>query len=305
MTAWTTLTDASLSIGKPLTYLIARAFRDNVLALAEGAAGAPAIAPGAIGIGGSGVDGSMGNGFSFSGPGFYDFTDITLSTSKTFPYYSVIRSQGNVTISSTITIDNPVAAEFLANTSTFPTDLFALSRGPSGSTAGYGSAGAGGNGTGGHTGGVANPLVTCRYFQRQSLKAIFGGATSFGSYFGGGALILIADGNVTLTGATISANGQNGSVNAGGAGGGSIIIISSGTITGGTLNCVGGNGNTGGGTGGGGGGLVGRYAPTVTGGTVSVAGGAGNGAGNPGSAGINSTLTGLTPGQIRTLVRGI
>ena len=43
MASWTNLTDAILSIGKPLTYAIARAWRDNAIALAEGAVGAPRV----------------------------------------------------------------------------------------------------------------------------------------------------------------------------------------------------------------------------------------------------------------------
>jgi hypothetical protein len=43
MASWTNLTDAILGIGKPLTYVIARAWRDNAIAIAEGAVGAPRV----------------------------------------------------------------------------------------------------------------------------------------------------------------------------------------------------------------------------------------------------------------------
>lgn len=43
MASWTNLTDAILTIGKPLTYVIARAWRDNAIAIAEGAVGAPRV----------------------------------------------------------------------------------------------------------------------------------------------------------------------------------------------------------------------------------------------------------------------
>jgi hypothetical protein len=43
MAAWTNLTDAVLSIAKPFTYVIARAMRDNAIAIAEGAVGAPRV----------------------------------------------------------------------------------------------------------------------------------------------------------------------------------------------------------------------------------------------------------------------
>lgn len=43
MTAWNTILDAVLSVDKPLTYVLARIFRDNPIAIAEGSAGSPAI----------------------------------------------------------------------------------------------------------------------------------------------------------------------------------------------------------------------------------------------------------------------
>lgn len=43
MTAWNTILDATLALNKPITYTIARIFRDNPVAIAEGSAGSPVI----------------------------------------------------------------------------------------------------------------------------------------------------------------------------------------------------------------------------------------------------------------------
>ena len=48
MATWTTITDATLEPGKPIRSVDGLALRDNVTALAEGAAGAPRIAAAAL-----------------------------------------------------------------------------------------------------------------------------------------------------------------------------------------------------------------------------------------------------------------
>jgi hypothetical protein len=48
MATWTTITDAALEPGKPIRSVDGLALRDNVTALAEGAAGAPGIARAAL-----------------------------------------------------------------------------------------------------------------------------------------------------------------------------------------------------------------------------------------------------------------
>jgi len=48
MATWTTITDAALEPGKPIRSVDGLALRDNVTALAEGAAGAPGIASAAL-----------------------------------------------------------------------------------------------------------------------------------------------------------------------------------------------------------------------------------------------------------------
>jgi hypothetical protein len=54
MTAWTTLSDATLTSGKPGTQAVFRALRDNAIAISEGSSGAPknqmaSIQPGSVG----------------------------------------------------------------------------------------------------------------------------------------------------------------------------------------------------------------------------------------------------------------
>ena len=44
MTAYTTITDATLTAGKPGTQAVFRALRDNAIAITEKAAGAPVLA---------------------------------------------------------------------------------------------------------------------------------------------------------------------------------------------------------------------------------------------------------------------
>ena len=56
MATWTTITDAALEPGKPIRSVDGLALRDNVTALAEGAAGAPKIKNAAVDTGVLGAD---------------------------------------------------------------------------------------------------------------------------------------------------------------------------------------------------------------------------------------------------------
>ena len=67
MATWTTITDAALEPGKPGRSIDALALRDNAIAIAEGAAGAPGIASAAL------IDYPWGN---------EDIQDNTLDASK-------------------------------------------------------------------------------------------------------------------------------------------------------------------------------------------------------------------------------
>ena len=58
MANWTTITDAALEPGKPIRSVDGLALRDNVTALAEGAAGAPSLGPGIAANGAAGAVGT-------------------------------------------------------------------------------------------------------------------------------------------------------------------------------------------------------------------------------------------------------
>ena len=51
MATWTTITDAALEPGKPIRSVDGLALRDNAIAIAEGAAGAPKIKNAAVDTG--------------------------------------------------------------------------------------------------------------------------------------------------------------------------------------------------------------------------------------------------------------
>ena len=58
MATWTTITNAALEPGKPIRSVDGLALRDNVTALAEGAAGAPSLGPGIAANGAAGAVGT-------------------------------------------------------------------------------------------------------------------------------------------------------------------------------------------------------------------------------------------------------
>ena len=58
MATWTTITDTALEPGKPIRSVDGLALRDNVTALAEGAAGAPSLGPGIAANGAAGAVGT-------------------------------------------------------------------------------------------------------------------------------------------------------------------------------------------------------------------------------------------------------
>ena len=64
MPTWTTLSDSTLAQDKPLTQSITRALRDNPIALAEGASGAPQVEHKAINSGAFSASTTAGGGFS-------------------------------------------------------------------------------------------------------------------------------------------------------------------------------------------------------------------------------------------------
>ena len=314
MTAFVTLLDAVLAAEQPITTGKMTALRDNPIAIAQGDPTAPSINPAAIEIGGKGTDGTMVNGTTLSGPGYFDFDGITVSTPKTIPLCSIIRVKGNVTLSSVLTValrsltstTNDDEARNLAAVmdAVIPADGTGTTTGTGGSNAGQG----GPSSTG--------PLPIGRssfYRPWGMLRPIMGGnggvrsGGSGGNDWGpgGGCLILIVEGDCDFTGGSIKANGGitndlgAGSNQPGGGAGGSIIVVCTGQITNGTFEAKGGTARSDGSSGGngdGGGGAIYLIATDFTGTQTMTVTGA-----TYGNAGVSAAIT-LTRDQIRTLL---
>jgi hypothetical protein len=214
---------------------------------------------------------------------------VSSSVTLTVPSGTVIRATGTVNIAGTITVQAGAAQGLYQDAANFPYGSVALS---SFSLRKILNPGAFGGGDGGYSAAV---------------PGIFG--------LGGGSIVILAEGAVTVSG-TITANGGNGGTdtivadNYGGGAGGIIILASKTSITtsSGTLTATGGHGgaanSTTGAGGGGGGGLIHLLAPsgqittgteTVSGGaagTISTGTGSGYGGGAMGGSGGNGDSTG-------------
>ncbi|MDX6711804.1 MAG: hypothetical protein QOH96_2820 [Blastocatellia bacterium] len=217
------------------------------------------------------------------------FHNLTITGALTLPSGLVIRATGTVTItgggSITVNSTSPAVAgrpPVQGVSTTIPTPSM---------------------------GGIAPSAILAR----QILKpGVFGGGTgssdtgngvddTFPSGAGGGTLVILAAGGVTI-GGSITADGTGGVfdytnfVGRGGGGGGVVVIASRTSITNtGTINARGGVGTDGLGSdssvrvgGGGGGGIVNLLAPVISQGSINVnggAGGSGNGLVNAGNSG--------------------
>jgi hypothetical protein len=320
MTVWTTLDPLDFDIGTAVDYETFRALIRNCQAIAEGSSGAPRIEVRAMAIGGSGADGSAINATTPANPGYYEYDDIVWTSPRTLPWFSVIRCRGDANITGAITVDY-VTENAEANTTPlggtfsppgenlFPLGVLQMPQGRSSSTAdaggGGGSIGSGGTGFGaGGEGGYGLKKYGSAFNRLWASLAKrpfvggqggeFTGSTSDGGK-GGGALVLIVQGDLTI-GANISAVGEAGQDQyAGGGGGGCIVIICTGTITytgSPTISVKGGNGNTTTDDGGNGGaGYIGLVAPTHTGTVTLDATINTNGSGGDGEAGISEQVT--------------
>lgn len=134
---------------------------------------------------------------------------------------------------------------------------------------------------------------------------------------GGGCIIIVVDGDLTLSGSILAkgANGTgSGSNEGGGGGGGCVLIYCTGAIdgTGGTIDVSGGDGwtNGGGRAGGGGGGYIGIYCPSVsTSPTYTVLGGLDNTSRADSGLAEENQLGGssyaYTEDEIRHIIRGM
>lgn len=321
------ITDTEILPGKPTKTSLFSRLRDNVLSIIGGGSGAPLIERLAIAASGADIDGGWVNGTSIAGLGFFEPSSIVFSGARSLPGITIARVSGDVTISAAVTLDTLTAAEAAGAA----LHLRAV-RGSDGGAAtindggGGGGANVGDGAIGGTTGGggVAGPGGTgysvaglerdyLALFPRlggiggDGLGTGVGGSGAGGN--AGGCLILLVEGDVDLSGGTLSVDGGAGAAGAGGlpgggggGAGGTIIIIATGTITGGTYNA---NGGAGGGSaggrkgGGGGGGRIALVASAFAGSrTKNVAGGAGNATGSSGTA----TEYTFTAAQIRALL---
>lgn len=329
--------DNEIDPESPFTESLARRYRDNPIAMIQGASGAPRATSKIITPGGSDLDGALVNGtdLSATGPGFLEVSSLTLSAGKTFPWISRTRVNGNVSIvGATMAISTRplISAQALAIQNGIIAALRSLSGGfgASNTASSGGGGGAGGDGGRGNaalaTGGAAAiPGASFTAMNRgwiSRIPLVGGNGESFnavGMGPGGGSLILLVNGDCQFTSAVISADGGTASDSGsgwgtGGGGAGSILIICNGTInvtTSLTLNARGGAGwNDGGGGqngGGGGGGIVGLIAAAFTGvaPTINVTGGAnGGGASVAGSAGLSLGTITLTEEVINSLMLG-
>ncbi len=288
--------DSEIDPGSPITNALMTALRDNLEGAFDG--DSPfVINRAAVGSGSSGLDGPWDDGTSVTGLGFFEPESIHLTTTGLLlPGVSIIRVDGDVTIAAGVTMD----IDTLDATDRLLAGQLGQILGTNAVTT---------------TWGEAQPLTGTRYFWNR-MRGIVGGqgglVAGAGVTEGGGVLILIIDGDLTLgAGAKIRANGMNGTwtgvTTSGGGGGGTIIVVCTGTISGGTYEANGGNGwdlSHGPGSGAGGGGYVALVAaaygtaPTLSAveGSFTLAGGGGGGGGggSVGSGHYGSSTGGLT-----------
>ncbi len=314
--------DSEIDPGSPITNALMTALRDNLEGAFDGESPF-VIDRAAIGAASSGIDGAWVDATVVTGLGFFEPSSIALTAGGlVLPPVCIARVNGDVNIATGITM----AADTIDATELLLAGLLDQIPGTNGVAS-----------TGSAVGGVAQPISGAyRFWNRmRGICGGKGGSANVGATVGGdggGVLILLVDGDVTLaSGAKITVNGvagaASGGAQAGGGAGGTLIIVATGTISGGTYEANGGLGwdlSHGPGGGGGGGGYVALIAsaygtaPTLTanGGTTTTVGGS-NGGGGGGSVGaggtgaVGSQTTGgsglteqitLTEAQIRSLL---
>ena len=245
MTAYNLITNAEIDPESPVTESLMQRLRDNPIAMAEGDPVAPRINPAAISIGGKGSDGVFNNATTITGgPGFYDFASVSRSTNITLPVYTVMRVAGNSTWSGVVTL--PTLSDTLETRlqEKDKCEMLGAILGADADTTGDGGGSYGGDGLFAFNVGLGTrgrKIGAYNYWS--SRRAVVGGVGDIGSSArgGGGALVLVVEGNLDLTGCSVIANGQvSAPGNKGGSGAGSIIIVATGTITGGTFTAKGG-----------------------------------------------------------------
>jgi hypothetical protein len=317
------ITDGEIDVDSPLTTSLATKWRDNLIAQQEGDATAPGQSVKGLLIGGSGR--TTDPGAVPTGGGEHSYAALTDTTGASIGYITVIRVTGDVDLSgSTITVDRN---DLSAAHTTLARNIRSI------------VAEAGLNAAGVDT--VGDPYGTLPNLERYAMPALAaagnGGNTYIsstyagggGSAYGaggdpsgssgssgtaaggeaGGSLVILCDGDVDISNATITATGGAGATDSsaagGGGGGGSVYIVAGGTLTisSVTIDCDGGaGGNAATDGGGGGGGFIYLAGTTVTGTAtdLSVAGGSGPGGATDGAAGLATTET-LTLDLIRAI----
>ncbi len=323
MTFYIEITDDEIDPGQPGTHFLIQRLRDNLIAAFEGAAGGPTLNRAAIGAGSSGLDGNWIYTSTITGLGFWEPESIVVAAAQTLtlPGVAVCRVNGNVTIGagSTLRVDTMTASE-RAQAGRLGHIVCAV-----------------GGAAGAAIGGTGEPIPDVERFWnafRGFAGGVGGAAAASGNAEGGGVMILIIDGDLTIgAGGKITANGADGAwtgaVSGGGGGAGTIIVVCTGTISGGAFEAKGGNGwdgSHGPGGGSGAGGYIALVAaaygtaPTfdVSAGTITLAGAGSTGAGGAslgnggdgsvGGGGISAGTVGeseqvtLTEEQIRALL---
>ncbi len=298
-------------IKAPITFEMMRFLAQNPEAVAEGADGAPRISRRAIHPGGSGVDGEFDSGDSApTQPGYYEYEEFHIA-SKTFPYLSIIRVNGDASISGTLTIDT-----YSSTSEQNVLTLMNCIKGAAGTDAasgiegGAGGASIGNGGDGSNSGpagatGYGSLSISRRYLEMRLAGGRGGAGFSGSDTAGGGILILIVHGDLDMSsGGSIRCNGAAGSSASagagGGGGGGTLVVVCTGTITDGDFQAKGGAGgdeNTGSNTsgGGGGGGYVAVVASAYVGvQTLSAAGGGHGSSGGGATSGGTGTTQKIT-----------
>lgn len=307
--------DSDIDPESPINYSLLARLRDNILAVIGGGLNAPTMGPGLLGIGGGAADLPLEDSWAPTAPGYYDFDTngpSVLSSPRTLPWFTFLRHRGDLTISATQTVAAMTNFEQAA--------LFGLVPGPAGADAtaspngagGGGNHGAGGGGSGGGgsgAGATARPLNTLNRWWLSKMLPL-GGVGGIGQDSGflgysspGGVLVLLVDGNLLMTGGTLTAPAPTNGTGGAGSAASTLIVVCTGTLTNGTFLAHGGNAGaaTGSGVSGGGGAggaiqlVANAYAGTQT---LTATGGTGNVAG---ATGYTSAIT-LSAELIRGLI---
>jgi hypothetical protein len=291
---WVDIPDSWCDPDSPEMTSLFFALRDNQKAFAQGDPTAPTITSSLFNIGGGGYDGACGDAFTFKDgggvlqPGFFDVTAVTLTAAatKTLPCVTLLRCMGNVSMlaGSVLTVDvqtPTIDYKKLFNAVAIGENVLYQTPGALGDYSCFTVPQP-------NTPWARRKLWASKrpWLGRNAPGIMIGGLSESTLGQGGGSLVIITDGSVSF-GNTLKANGGA----TYDAGGGSIIIIALGGVTyltGATLNAKGG-------TGGGEGGFVGLYAPSFSGSrTIDVTGS---------TAGFSEEIT-MTAGQIKQMLWG-